>query len=437
MKRNKVKKCFALLLAGALAASSLSACGEKEESKSEGEKGTTLSMAWWGNQVRNERTQEVLDKYHEENPEVTIEGQFFQWADYWNKMATSAAGGNMTDLLQMDISAITQYVEKEQLLDLTPYIESGALDVSNVPENVLMMGEVNGGNYGIAAGVNSPCLFYNKTLTDELGITVKDNMTYDEFVEIAKQVTEETGYRAKVFYDGYMIKEWLRGEGIEVPADRMPVDSAEDYVPYFKMLEDGVKEGYIITPDVIEGFNVEQDPMIYGSGPETMAWCTMNGGSNLYSAFEAAAPEGMEIGVTTMPTANPKLSNYLKPAMFWSISADTEYPDEAVEVLNYLINSEEANNILLSERGVPASTVISEAIYDKLTPGEQVAMDFVNNVVAKNCSPMSPPDPDGTSEWSDTLKKAQEKIGYGEMTAEEAAKEYFTKGTEIFSKIEK
>ena len=34
----------------------------------------------------------------------------------------------------------------------------------------------------------------------------------------------------------------------------------------FKMLEDGVKEGYIITPDVIEGFNVEQDPMIYGSG---------------------------------------------------------------------------------------------------------------------------------------------------------------------------
>ena len=66
----------------------------------------------------------------------------------------------MTDLLQMDISAITQYVEKEQLLDLTPYIESGALDVSNVPENVLMMGEVKGGNYGIAAGVNFPCSFF-------------------------------------------------------------------------------------------------------------------------------------------------------------------------------------------------------------------------------------------------------------------------------------
>ena len=159
MNRKKMKKYAALFLAGTLAATSLAACGEKEEGKAEEKNGTTLSMAWWGNQVRNERTQEVLNKYHEENPEVTIEGQFFQWADYWNTMATSAAGGNMTDLLQMDISAITQYVEKEQLLDLTPYIESGALDVSNVPENVLMMGEVKGGNYGIAAGVNSPCLF--------------------------------------------------------------------------------------------------------------------------------------------------------------------------------------------------------------------------------------------------------------------------------------
>lgn len=429
---------MAVILAGTLAMSALTACGNSEKnSGGDSGKGTTLTMAWWGNQVRNERTQQALDLYHEENADITIEGQFYQWADYWNKMATSAAGGNLTDLLQMDIGYIVQYVEKGQLLDLTPYIESGALDVSNISENVLMMGEVDGGNYGIASGVNAPNVFYNKTVTDELGITIEDNWTYDEFVEIAKEVTEKTGYRAKFFYDGYMIKEYLRGEGIEVPGDKLPVDSAEGYVPYFKMLEDGVKEGYIITPDVIEGFNVEVDPLVYGSSPETMAWCTMNGGSNLMSAFEEAAPDGVEIGITTMPTSNPKLSNYLKPAMFFSISADTEHPDEAVEVLNYLINSEDANNILLGDRGVPASTVVSDAIYDKLTPSEQASFDFVNNVVAQNCSPMSPPDPDGISEWSDTLKKVQEKIGYGEYTAEQAADEYFEKGKEIYAELGK
>ena len=89
---------------------------------------------------------------------------------------------------------------------------------------------------------------------------------------------------------------------------------------------------------------------------------------------------------------------------------------------------------MLSERGVPASTVISEAIYDKLTPGEQVAMDFVNHVVAENCSPMSPPDPDGISEWSDTLKKVQEKIGYGEMTAKKQQKNILKKEQKFFPK---
>ncbi len=47
-------------------------------------------------------------------------------------------------------------------------------------------------------------MFYNKTVTDELGITMKDNMNLDEFIDIAKEVTEKTGYRAKFIQDaGY------------------------------------------------------------------------------------------------------------------------------------------------------------------------------------------------------------------------------------------
>ena len=37
-------------------------------------------------------------------------------------------------------------------------------------------------------------LIYNKTVTDELGITMKDNMSLEEFIDIAKEVTEKTGY---------------------------------------------------------------------------------------------------------------------------------------------------------------------------------------------------------------------------------------------------
>ena len=53
---------------------------------------TEIGFAWWGNQVRNENTQKGVDLYNEQNPDVKVNTQFFSWADYWDKLATSAAG---------------------------------------------------------------------------------------------------------------------------------------------------------------------------------------------------------------------------------------------------------------------------------------------------------------------------------------------------------
>ena len=190
MKGNsKWKKLVTVALAGTMALSALTGCGNQETSEnstssatgtvSESNNGSdsaakvNLTMAWWGNQVRNEATQNALDKYHELNPNVTVDGQFYQWNDYWGKLSTSAAGKTMPDVIQMDYFYIDQYVQNNQLLDLTPYIESGALDVSNISDNVLAMGEIGDGNYGIAAGLNAGCLLYNKTLLDENGMQIR------------------------------------------------------------------------------------------------------------------------------------------------------------------------------------------------------------------------------------------------------------------------
>ena len=43
--------------------------GETQASQTPGE-GAELVVAWWGNQVRNERTQAALDLYSEQNPGV-------------------------------------------------------------------------------------------------------------------------------------------------------------------------------------------------------------------------------------------------------------------------------------------------------------------------------------------------------------------------------
>lgn len=452
------KKAVALGLAGVMAISMLAGCGGKQEDASEDSKGSVsseessgestedsseedsgdggsvnLTMAWWGNQVRNEATQKALDKYHELNPDVTVDGQFYQWADYWGKLSTLAAGKTMPDLIQMDYFYIDQYVQNDQLLDLTPYIESGALDTTNISDDVLAMGQIGDGNYGIVNGLNAGCLLYNKTLLDENQITLKDNMTLDEFIEVAKQVTEKTGYRANLMslavYFGY----WSRANDLQLQDGKLAGDSAEDYEPYFQILADGIADGWHVSAKdgIAATTAVEEDPMVYGSSPETMSWCAVVT-SSMITAYQNAAPEGMEIGITTVPTSDPKKSNYLKPSQFFCIGADTKNPDEAVALLDYLINSEDANSFLLGERGVPISSKISDFIAENADEKSIEAMDYVNDVIAANCSPIDPPSPEGISEVDDVMKKAEEKIQYGEITPKEAAEEYYNKGIEVF-----
>lgn len=391
VKKKSLKKAAVLAIAGAMAVTSLAACGGSGSGKdSEGGSSDSLTMAWWGNQVRNERTQQALDAYKEESG-ITVSGQFYQWGDYWSKMATSAAGKKMPDVIQMDMSYIQQYVDKGQLLDLTPYIEDGTLDTSNISEDIVNMGKVGDGIYGIAAGTSASCMFYNKTLLDELGITINDNMTLDEFIDISKQVYEETGYRSNLYHYGLYMDMYARANDIQA-SDKLGGDSADDYLPYFETLETGIKEGWQISPS------------------------------------QAADTDST---LTTIPTTDPQKSNYVKPAMYFSVSADTANPEEAVKLLNYLTNSETAYDILLAERGVPASTAISEAIMDKLSPAEQENANFVNNVIAPNSSPMPPFPVEGSTEAQDLLRKLEEKVKYGEYTAQQAADEYFTEANKM------
>ena len=296
-----MKRKLALLLTAAMTAASLAACGsssasgdpaadttaaaetgasETAESTDGSNSGSAnLVMAWWGNQTRNERTQKIIDLYSEQNPGVVIDGQFSEFNDYWQKLATAAAGHSMPDIVQMDYKYLNQYVTNGLLVDLTPYVEDGTIDTADCNQDVLNSGSVNGGLYALCNGINSPALLYNKTLLDENGITVKDNMTLDEFIDVCKEVYEKTGYKTNLCYNQneQWIEYFLRADDIVLYEDgKLGGDSYEPYADFFKLYEDGLKDGYVIDPSVFAERSigsVEQDPLVYGSSPETMSWC--------------------------------------------------------------------------------------------------------------------------------------------------------------------
>lgn len=461
-----MKKLLALTLVGAMTAS-LVACGSNSEPASadtaapaeaaqesadtaadtaaesadaSGEKTVEMSFAWWGNQTRTENTEAALDAYNALHPGVTFETQAYQWSDYWTALATSAAGGQLPDLIQQDYAYIEQYVDNDMLIDLTPYIESGALDCSNVADSVMDTGKVGDKVYAICAGVNAPAMYYNKTLTDSLGIEVPDNMTMSQFTDLSKQIFDASGVKTSW---GYGPQEnfstyWMRSQGYDsFYSDKaFTFKSADEYVPFFQYLKDSLDAGWLLGAEVyadIDYTSVEQSPLVYFSSPATQSWCTAMF-SNQMSAIVAAAPEDMEIGITTWPSDDPKASNYIKPSQFFAISRDCKDIDTAIDILNYLTNDVDVNiNCLKAERGIPISSVVSEAVAPTLDEVQQTVTAYINNVATPNSTTIFPPLPAKSAEVNEIIGDNIDQILYNKITPEQAAQNVFDQGNAILA----
>ena len=395
-----------------------------------------MTVAWWGNQLRNEKTQEMLDLYSEENPNVTFDGQFSEWDDYWNKLATSSAGNALPDIIQMDYKYLQQYVENGLVIDLQPYVDDGTLNLDDCTESAVDTGRVDGGLYSLCSGTSAPALFYNKTVTDELGIEIKDNMTLDEFKDICREIYEKKGLKTNMNYGNneQFIEYVLRADDIVMyESDKLGGDSAEPYVEFFQLYEEGINEGWHVSPEIFTERtigSVEQDPMVYGSSPDSMSWCAFQYNS-MYAALKNAAPEGMKIGITTWPSDNPQKSNYLKPSMFWAVSKDCKNPEEAVKFIDFYTNSVDCNKINSAERGWPISTSVQEALNADLDEDTQFCMSYVQNVVTPNSTTINPPLPAAASEANNLLNQLEEQVCYGQISAQEAGEQFYTQANEM------
>ena len=403
-----------------------------------------LGFGWWGNQVRDEVTKAAADFFTENYPNITFNLNTQGWTNYWALMSTYSANSDLPDIMQQDYAYIEQWVEAGDLLDLTPYVESGALDLSKVPQSIIDTGKVGDGIYAVCAGVNAPSLLYNKTLTDSLNIEVPMNLTWDKFVEISEKVYAETGVGAvyghgnsenqpTYYARGLGYTEFWNAEGI--------VPTAEEMTAYYQRLLDGVAAGWLFDTDKLAGVNttdLAQDPLVYDSSNDVRSWCAF-AFSNQIAAFQRAADaDGIVLGITNWASADPTASNYMKPSQFFSVTTDTKNPDLAVAFLNYLINDVQVNTIMRAERGVPANSEVAAAIADEVSKIDAtygMAVEYLA-FVEENSSPIFPPLPSyaGTVQTEVIQTLSEECLLKGtSMTAEEAAQTLVEMTAEIAS----
>lgn len=193
------KKLLALGLTGAMLGS-LAGCGDGKESQSadasssapeksqssEKESGdtgdlkdsgenVTIKFTWWGNQGRHAYTQELLDEYTELHPNVTFEAIPAGWDGYFDKLSTQAASGSMPDIVQMDYLYLTTYAKNHSVTDLQPFIDNGTIDVSQMAENDVNTGKIDGALAGLVGATGTLSIGYNPEVFQEAGLEEPTN----------------------------------------------------------------------------------------------------------------------------------------------------------------------------------------------------------------------------------------------------------------------
>ena len=426
------KRVFATLCAGMILAGSLAGCGGASTDSAAGgnssgaqnaEGKTTLNVLWWGSQTRHEQTTAMLEKFEELNPDIDVVMDYSDWDGYWTKLPAQVAGGQTPDVFQMDYAYLSQYANNGVLAELDSYIADGSLDMSNVEQNILDSGTVNGKVYAISTGTNAPVMLYRKDLVDELGLELPMNPTLTQYMDVAKAVYEATGLR-DTFITGCTsanLNFYLRNYGMNFFNDEgngLGFDDPQYIVDMWELALKAQEEGWGLKPG--EGTSTTAfDSMV------VEAWSRQQNSNELQAYRDATGKDISMVMIPTMEDATTP-NSYLKPAMYWCVGADSEVKDAAVRFINFFTNNTECYDIVGIERAVPISSEMREYVAPNLDEVSQEAVDFIDYVSQPDkTSPIMNPDPAVGNEVDELMDQYSEQVRYGEITDLQAAAQQF------------
>lgn len=396
------------------------------------EEKTTINILWWGSQTRHDLTVKLIEKFEELNPDIDVVMDYSDWTGYWTKLPAQVAGGQTPDVFQMDYAYLSQYAENGVLAPLDGYIADGSLDMSNVAENIIISGQVQGTTYAISTGTNAPVMLYRKDVLDELGLTLPMNPTMSEYSAVSKAVYEATGLRDTFVTScsADTLRFRLRNYGMNlynVEATALGFDDPKYVVDMWELALQAQDEGWGILPGE-ETAVTAFDSMVMD------AWSRYQNSNELQAYRDAT---GKDISMVMIPNLDDATASatYLKPSMFWCVAEQSTVKDAAVRFINFFTNNEACFDIVGIERAIPISSEMREYVTPSLDAVGQEVSTFIDFVSQPGmASPLMNPDPTSHSNVAELLDQYSEQVRYGMVDdLEAAAREFMDEANAILA----
>ncbi|MFI6576079.1 ABC transporter substrate-binding protein [Nocardiopsis sp. NPDC050513] len=421
------RRPFALLplVAGVSAlALTATACGGGGESD---DGVVELRFSWWGADDRHATTQQVIDLFEAQNPDIRIVGDYSDWSGYWDRLATSTAAGDAPDIMTQEERYLREYAERGALADLGEFGET--LDLSGIDPLVAESGDLDGQTFGVATGVNAYTIMADPQAFEDAGVELPDDSswTWEEYVELAVEISEASGgdvvgTQSMAYNEtGFQIFARQRGERLydEDGSLGFSQETLEEwYELTVELLDDGGQPSASESVE-IEAGGPDQSVLATNTGAMAHFWTNQLGG--------LTGSSGRDLELLRYPgeTEEDRTGMFFKPAMFYAISSESEHPEEAARFVDFLLNSPEAGELILADRGLPANVDVRAQITDSLSEADARSAVFLSEVEGTIVDG-NPPPPIGAGEVVEITKRIADDLAFGNITPAEAAERFMS-----------
>ncbi len=319
---------------------------------------TKISFSWWGNDPRHQYTLKGLEVFEEKNPDIKVSHSYGIWDGYERRYQIMMLSHSQADVMQVNYGWLKKYSPYGSgYYDLNEL--SDIIDLRNYSEDDLQTGTMLSKLVALPIAYNTTVLFYNKDLYDEYGLDIPK--TWDDLIHAGETMGKDgiypTGMIGKHLFLLLIARyEQVTGKKI-FDEDGKYLAEEED----IKLLLEEYKE--LVDAKVLPPAN-EYDDSAFTNQEIASVACWVSDSSRYCSSL---TEEGVEIVVgDRLHSENEKCSGwYMKPATMYTISKDTENPEAAAVLLNFLVNDPDMAVLQGTEKGVPVSSQALETLQNE------------------------------------------------------------------------
>ncbi|WP_236355740.1 ABC transporter substrate-binding protein [Exiguobacterium chiriqhucha] len=390
-----------------------------------------LTFMFRGNPEELKAYQATVKRFEEANKDVKVTMVQTAPDQYDTKLKSAIAGRKIPDVFFYNPAQVKAYVNSGVLLDITEAVETSEdVKLDDIWEKGVdkyrfdgkTLGE--GAIYGLPKDLGPFALGYNKTMFEDAGIPLPDKdkpYTWDEFVDVAKQLTKDTNGDGKM--DQY-------GTGFNVNWALQPFvwSNGADWIN-----EDGTKVT-IDDPKFIEALQFFVDQQLkHGITPsigETQTLDTYQRWLKGQLAFFPVGPWDMaafkeqlkfEYDLLPWPAGSTGKASGWVGSLGIGVGSTTKHKEEAAELAMYLSADQEGQQALVDAQvQLPNSMEIADnwAADTSIKPeNKQEFLDLINDYGRG-----FPAEKTYTAEWYDEFFKNIQPVLDGKTSVEDYVK---------------